>query len=257
MTAAARRWAELRLAFAMLTRLPVGRIDPCPPVGAAAWAFPVAGVLPGLALGMSLWAGVAIGLPPLGAALLGLAAGALATGGLHEDGLADFVDGLSGGRTRERRLEIMRDSRVGSHGALALILATGLRGAAVMAAADGPARTAIAVPLAAAVLSRAVMPVLMRILPPARPEGLGAGAARGLDRRRAWAAVLIGAGSALALVGAPAALAAVLAAALAAAAVGSLAWLRLRGQTGDVLGAAQVVAETAALLALVATLPKP
>lgn len=240
-------WAELRLALGLLTRLPVGAITPCPPMGAAVWAYPLAGIAPGLAAALALWAGGAAGLPAAAAALLALAAGALVTGGLHEDGLADLTDGLSGGRTRERRLEIMRDSRIGSHGALALILATGLRAAALGALQGGAVLT---VPLAAAMVSRAGLGPVMRALPPARPGGLGDSAARGSSLARAAAGAVIAAAAALALLGAAPAILALAAGAIATAGVALLARARLGGYSGDVLGAAQIAAETAVLLAV-------
>lgn len=247
MTRAGRHWAELRLALSLLTRMPVGAIDPCPAPAAAVWAYPLAGLVPGLACGLALWAGQAAGLAPLAAALVALAASAWATGGLHEDGLADMTDGLSGGRTPARRLEIMRDSRVGSHGALALILATGLR-AAALAELAGPA--ALAVPLTASMLSRGGLPMLMAALPPARPGGLGAGAAEGLRGRTVAAAAVVAMALAAVLVGLPAALGAAGVGVACMAAVGILARRRLGGQTGDVLGAALIVAETSMLLVL-------
>lgn len=242
------RLAELRLAIALLTRLPVGRIEPCPPMGAAVWAFPLAGVPCGLASGLTLWGGLAAGLPPLAAAFLAVAAAALVTGGLHEDGLADLVDGLSGGRTREQRLEIMRDSRIGSHGALALILAAGLR-ASALAALEGP--HTVAMPVVAAMVSRGGLGLMMTFLPSARNDGLGAAATQGLTPARAWAAaaIAVAAGATLGAAGAIAFLFAMSAAALVAA----RARARLGGFTGDVLGAAQVIAEIAALLVLCRT----
>lgn len=240
-------WAELRLALGLLTRLPVGAITPCPPMGAAVWAYPLAGIAPGLAAGLALWAAGAAGLPPGAAALLALAAGALVTGGLHEDGLADLTDGLSGGGTRERRLDIMRDSRIGSHGALALILATGLRAAALAALHGGAVLT---VPLAAAMVSRAGLGPVMRALPPARPGGLGDSAARGSSPARAGAGAAIAAAGCLALLGMGPAIAAMIAGTIATAGIALLARARLGGYSGDVLGAAQVAAETAVLLVL-------
>ena len=242
-----RAWDELRLAIALLTRLPVGRIAPCPPMGAAVWAFPLAGLVPGLATGLVLWAGLAAGLPPLAAAFLGLATGAWATGGMHEDGLADLTDGLSGGRTQDRRLEIMRDSRIGAHGALALCLSIGLR-AAALAALSGAA--ALAVPVATAMLSRATMGAILAALKPARADGLGRSAAQGMGAGRGALGAALALLGALSLLGPVGGFVAALACAATALAVAGLACARLGGQTGDVLGAAQVAAECTALLVL-------
>ncbi len=118
---------EFRVALMLLSRLPAGRIEGAAPnLADARWAFP----LVGLALGLIGWAvhagALASGAPAPVAAVRALAALALATGALHFDGLADFADGIGGGRDRAHALEIMRDSRVGSYGVLALILIVAL-----------------------------------------------------------------------------------------------------------------------------------
>ena len=71
------------------------------------------------------------GLSPSVAAALALAAAMLATGCLHEDGLSDVADGFGGGKTRERKLEIMRDSRIGAYGAAALVMSVLIRWSAL------------------------------------------------------------------------------------------------------------------------------
>ncbi len=117
----ARAIRDLRTATAFMTRLPVGAPEGGD-LAAACWAFPVAGLLIGAIAGGLLAAAWTFGAPPLVAALLALAAMAALTGALHEDGLADTADGLGGG-SPERKLEIMRDSRVGAFGVLALVFA--------------------------------------------------------------------------------------------------------------------------------------
>ena len=247
MTWLAARTAEVRLALLLLTRLPAGRLaEPVPPIAAARWAFPLAGAVVGL-LTWAVHAGaLALGVPAGAAAVLALAAGALVTGGLHLDGLADLADGAGGGRDRARRLEIMRDSRIGSHGAAALILALALSGSAL--AALGPAATCGAF-VAVGAASRLVMVILLASLPPARADGLGQSAAASGADARLWAAAGI---AAFLCALAPAPLAMLVAAGAAALAVGLLARQTLGGQTGDVLGAAQVLAEAAAWTALAA-----
>jgi len=111
----------------MLSRLPVGYVELAPTIGSSAWAFPlVGGILGALAamvmLGL-LWIGVAASM----AAGLALLAMIFLTGGLHEDGLADVADGFGGGRDTARKLEIMRDSQIGSYGGLALVFSLGFR----------------------------------------------------------------------------------------------------------------------------------
>src|SRR5690606_33227086 len=105
-----------------------------PPMSATVWAYPIVGALAALPAALVLW--VAAGTLPMDiAAILAIAVSLVVTGALHEDGLADFCDGL-GGRTREERLAIMRDSRTGSYGVLALILSIGLRATAVAGMPD-------------------------------------------------------------------------------------------------------------------------
>lgn len=245
------RWTDdATLAVVFLTRVPLRLPDPLPADAhgrAMAW-FPVVGALVGLAGGAVYALAHALGLPPMVAALLALAATAWVTGALHEDGLADVADGFGGGWSRERKLEIMKDSRVGTYGALALVLSVGLRAAALAEFARPD--LALAALVAAGAASRCVMPVIVRAVPSARPDGVAA--SHGLPPRgRALAALAAGAGIAVAALGgaAPAALAV---AALGAAAVTRLAVRQIGGYTGDVLGAVQQAAETLILLTLVA-----
>ena len=240
---------QLRLAMMLLTRVPVGLVGtPAPLLGQTTWAWPLAGVPVGLGQGLVLSGGLAAGLPPAVAALMAVAAGLMLTGGLHEDGLADLTDGLSGGRTRARRLEIMRDSRIGSHGAAALIVALGLRGASLAALSGG---AALLVPVAVAMLSRATLPALLMSVPQARGDGLGAAALAGSSGKRAAAAALVALVGAVLLLG-TSALPCALAAALAAGLTAVIARQRLGGITGDVLGAAQIGAELGALVIFLA-----
>lgn len=242
---------ELRLAMMMLTRLPMGRLaDPAPTLTQARWAFP----LVGLPLGLFAWAvfagASALNLPGLTCAVATLAALAALTGGLHHDGFADFADG-AGGRDRTQRLEIMRDSRVGSYGVIALIFAVGLAASALSAL---PA-SAWAGFVLVSVASRLAMLILLDTLPPARMDGLGhmAARARGPNSLSVWAPGLI-VSLAAALILGLAALAVLTAMALATAFVARQARRSLGGQTGDVLGAVQLTAETAGWVVLAATL---
>ncbi|WP_018001213.1 adenosylcobinamide-GDP ribazoletransferase [Paracoccus sp. N5] len=245
------RAGQAATALVWLTRLPLGRLLPARPVplAQAAWAFPLAGIAVALPAGGLFWLAGELGLPPLAGALLALAAMAALTGALHEDGLADFADGC-GSADRARALEIMRDSRIGSYGVVALILGFGLRAAALAAMAPDLGLAAL---VAAAALSRAGMAVGLAMLPPARADGLGRLAGRA-SAGQAGAAALIGA----ALLWWPAGLsagwlAALLGCALAQGWVGRSARRRLGGQTGDVLGAMQQAGEIAVLLVLAAT----
>jgi len=241
---------ELMLASVFLTRLPL-RLSHAPEPElyprSMGW-YPLVGAGLGLFGGGVFALATLAQLPATVAAVLTVAALAWATGGLHEDGLADVVDGFGGGRTRERKLEIMRDSRVGSYGVLAVVLSVALR---VSALAELGAPLAVAASLvAAAACSRAVLPALAWTLEPARKDGLAA--THGCPpSRRVVLALALAAVVTLAAVG-PAVLGVALASLAAAAAVGLLALKHLRGYTGDVLGAAQQAVEIAVLLTLVA-----
>jgi adenosylcobinamide-GDP ribazoletransferase len=241
-------WEDLFLATIFLTRLPL-RLPRPPDEGAHARAmawFAVPGLLVGFISGGAYTLAAVVGLPPWPAALLALTAGILASGALHEDGLADTADGLGGGRDRAAKLEIMRDSRLGSYGGLALILSLGLRAGAVVALAD-PVLVAPALAASAAV-SRAFIPLIAWKMNPARADGLAAAAGKPTGRNAA-SCLMMGAAAAVLLLNARA-LPAVFIAALAVLAVCLITRRHLQGYTGDTLGAAQQAAEIAFLLTL-------
>lgn len=244
-----RRLDESRLAFMMLSRLPMGRLGDDPPtLGAAQWAFPLVGVVIGAIAWLVHAAALAVGLAPLLAAFLCIGAIILATGALHFDGLADLADGV-GGRDVEHRLEIMRDSRIGSYGVLALVLSVGLQSAALAQVSDS---ANLLVFLLVGVVSRCVMLGLLVALPPARADGLGASASS-----RQYSAMFPGLAAAALLIlslGTPSILPVALTT-LIGLGVAQYAKKRLGGQTGDVLGAGQVMAETGLWIALATTLP--
>ena len=233
----------LAAAVLFLTRIPLPALtldehDMARSAGYFAW---VGGLLALCLWGCSFvtpWVG-----PRLGA-LLVVTLWVLLTGGLHLDGLADSVDGLSGGRgERARTLSIMRDSRIGSHGALALVLLVLLKAAALERALSLRTIAWLIAPVAA----RFACTLLMALFPYARQQGLGAPF---VDRVR-WPSLAIGM-LAVSLAGFCLGPLSVLLAALAIAAA-LLLGLRLHkllgGLTGDVYGAAIELAELAALLA--------
>lgn len=238
---------DLAVAGAFLTRLP---FRPSAPVqmadlGPAARVFPLIGLIAGAFGGAALWLAAQIDLHPMACGVIGLAVLAWVTGALHEDGLADFADGI-GARDRTRRLEIMRDSRIGTFGVLALIFAIGIK-ATLLAGFLGPGLAAGAL-IAAAAVSRGIVPVLMFAMRPARADGLGQGAGRPSIGDLATSLVFSILIAALMLEAWPAFWALVSAAAVTAW-VGWLAQRRLGGYTGDVLGAAQQSAEVAIFIA--------
>jgi len=238
---------EVLLAFAFLSRLP---LPAAPATGAdlgrsTAW-FPLAGAAMGLVLAGGAWA-ASRHVPPAVAAVLATAALAWMTGGLHLDGVADVFDGLGGGRgDRERILRIMRDSRIGAHGAAALVLVLALK---VAALSEVLARGELWPLVVAPVVSRFAVVPLVVLFPYAREEGLG----KAFRGTAAWREIGIAACIAAACVApsAPASLWPAVGGIAAAVAVAASVHRRVGGLTGDVYGAAIEIAE-AALLAVAA-----
>src|ERR1051326_1515137 len=232
---------DLRVATAFLTRIPMPHPEGARPpnFGRMQRVFPLIGAAIGALVGLAYLGLLLIGLPVLAAAALALGASALLTGALHEDGLADVADGFGGGRDRDAKLEIMRDSRLGTYGALILMVSFVAKLAAL--ATLPPALAA------AHALGRGVLPLMALNLPYARNEGLAANAGRPDFATATGSAALA---LIIALLALPwtAALAAALAAGAVALALSVLAQRQIGGQTGDVLGAAEQGCETAILV---------
>ncbi|EHL95463.1 adenosylcobinamide-GDP ribazoletransferase [Acetobacteraceae bacterium AT-5844] len=245
--------ADVAAAFGLLTRLPTTWLpqhQDATGFARAIWAYPLVGFAIGAFGGAVLGAGAWLSLPPLLAALCALAATLLLTGGFHEDGLADTADGFGGGRDTVRKLEIMRDSRIGSYGVLALVLALGIR-ASAMGALPGGVLTLALICGAAAALGRGMILGLLFLLPPARRDGMASGLGR-----PALPPLLIGLVFALvpafALPLGKAAFAVVLVG-LSCLALARLARRQIGGHTGDVLGAGAVLGECVALVVFAAS----
>jgi adenosylcobinamide-GDP ribazoletransferase len=239
--------ADIRIAVSLSTILPVGLAKPVNDgeVAQASWALPVAGLLVGFAGAVVYAIAHRVGLPAEAAAVLALAATILVTSAIHEDGLADTLDGLGGGSSREQKLEIMRDSRIGTYGACGLIVSITLRWTALAAIAE-PAAVAAALLIAHAA-ARAALPVFMWLVPPARPDGLSAGAGQPPPQSVIIAVgfgilcLVIGFGPGKGIMG------------LILLSIGALTWgfiarRQIGGQTGDILGALEQVGEIAVLL---------
>lgn len=202
--------------------------------------------------------GIGIG----GATLLAMATQILLTGALHEDGLADTADGFGGGRDQEHKLAIMRDSRIGTYGVIALLLAFGLRFTAISELANSLISTSdeydqtvgqtggvIITLVVAGALSRAAMSIVWFLLPPARTDGLAVSS----GAVPLPAAIICGAiavAMAFVLLSSTSMMAAVVATGVMGAAMLFLARQQIGGHTGDVLGATQQVTEIGALLAI-------
>jgi adenosylcobinamide-GDP ribazoletransferase len=235
--------ADTVASLSFFSRLPV-----TPPPGSfdlhrSAAAWPLAGLLLAVAPSLLFWLLCAAEFPAVVAALLALIGLAALTGGMHEDGLADAADGLGGGRTREERLALMRDSRLGAYGALALIFAIAVKASALAGFGFSPLHGVVAI-LMAATLSRSMAIWHWNATLPARADGMAWAAGRP-DSLALAVALAIGAVAALVLLIAFG-LSAIIAVLLAAAGVASFTSLcrrALGGHTGDTIGAAQQIAE--------------
>jgi adenosylcobinamide-GDP ribazoletransferase len=254
-------YADLLKCLRFYSRLPVPapawERDPYGPPDFATMPrmLPVAGAIIG-AVGAAVLVGAQmLGLGAFVAAALAVASLTLVTGAFHEDGLADTADGFGGGSTPERRLEIMKDSRIGSYGGAALVLAYVLRVAclAELLARLGTLGAAAAVVLVAA-LSRSAGLLLMTLLPPARMTGSSYAVGQPEPGAVALAFGICAAFGLAAGLGSPLPFAGIVLAFLLAGGV-ALAMTRLSkrligGQSGDVGGAIQQLAEIAAYLGL-------
>jgi adenosylcobinamide-GDP ribazoletransferase len=238
---------DLRIALSLSTILPVGPREPrdSSDVAAASWALPVAGLAVALA-GAIVYAIVRrMGLPTDPAAALALSTTILVTGAFHEDGLADSADGFGGGNSREQKLEIMRDSRIGTYGACALVLSIIVRWSALATIAEPAAVTAAL--LIAHAAARAQLPVFMWLIPPARPDGLSAGAGQA-PAQSALIAVAIGLLCLIFGLGLGKAILGLLLLSVVGLVWAWLATRQVGGQSGDILGALEQLGEVAILL---------
>lgn len=240
-----REAAYLFAAIQFLTRLPVPKLHGFEPrwLDAAAGYFPVAGVIVGMIAAGTFWAASLV-LPGSLPAVLAIAAGILTTGAFHEDGLADTFDGLGGGSTRERRLVIMKDSRIGTYGASALGLALAMK---VASLATLPAAIGACALIAVHACARTVPVVASAVLPyGGDPSGFKVAPIEPPPSRLTFA-LLTGLAPLLLLPFWPALGA--LCAGIAASSV--MLWWAMRaigGHTGDVLGAAEQAFEVAFLV---------
>ncbi len=242
-------------AAAFFTALPLGKDSPRFRAADILPVWPVVGLAIGLAAGIDLAVARWLGAAPWLAAVIGLLTGVILTGALHEDGLADTTDAFGAPNAdRTRRLEILRDSRIGTFGALAIGFSLLLRAAALAQVAAVAGTGAALLALAAVhALSRAAMAWPVNSSKPARSDGLGAALGKPDAAIAGWTLAIGGALAFVCLIGvAPLAalLAPPLAVALAAGAT-AVARERIGGYTGDTLGATQQVVEIG-LLVLVA-----
>jgi adenosylcobinamide-GDP ribazoletransferase len=242
---------DLKVGMLFSTRFPLPHATPIggADIARASWGLPVIGALIGLLGALVYWIAFRFNLPPLVGAALAVTATLTATGCLHEDGLADTFDGFGGGADRERKLEIMRDSRIGTYGACALTLSLLLRVGALASLADpGPVALAL---IAAHAGARATMPLFLRLVPPARPDGLAADAGRP-PPASVGVAALLGFAMLLWSLGAARSVVALLLLLVVLVVMRRLCLRQIGGQTGDVAGALEQMGEIAILLTAVA-----
>ena len=244
-----RRVGDLLLATQFFTRLPVpiDRDTGERPLAEAAWAFSLVGCIIGVAGGAT--ASLASDLPSYAAALLAVVVMCAVSGGLHEDGLADCADGMWGGVSPQQRITIMRDSKTGVFGVIAIVTVISLKTAAIsnLLSVGGGLAAALAI-VAAASASRGFLPIIMRAFPVAAETGraVEAGSPTTQD-------VIVGGIISIfitfTMIGFNTSINGLIVGSLLAGGLGYLAVKRLGGHTGDVLGAQQQILETAILLA--------
>lgn len=241
----ARRIAELQIALMLLTRLPAGNLGSyIPELKQARWAFPLVGLPIGIALAGVYFTLSHVSLAPLLASLIALGFALRLTGAMHEDGLADCADGFGGGIDRDRKLEIMKDSHIGSYGVLALIIVMGAR---ITSLSLLPLTSAsFIIIISCAMLSRLVMVALLSFMSSARSDGLGHSASSQSKTPLFIALVLCLPACYYGVLLAPLAIIALFGT---AAVIAYLAKKQIGGQTGDVCGAAQITSETAGWIA--------
>jgi len=241
--------ADIAACVGFFTRLPAARFGlPEVDFANAMWAAPVAGAIVGVCGGAAYAAAIWLSLPPSLAALVALGVVLMVTGSLHEDGVADVADAFGGGNTRERKLEILKDSRNGTFAVVALVMTLLARWAAM--AALGASSFAFVALIAVHATSRALVPPFMNLVAPARPEGLSASIGK-VPGNVALAAAALGI-LALLLLGLATAFTAVICLFVLFLALKWLTEGQIGGQTGDVLGMLQQCGEIVVLFVIAA-----
>lgn len=242
---------DVPASIGLLTRLPV-RVDgewATQRGAAAAWAYPIVGLIVGCIAVIGMIISTAMGLHAQVTALIGVATLTIITGAMHEDGLADTTDGLWGGWDPAQRLKIMKDSYIGTYGVLAIVLSLVMRWLLLTELVELDAGTTL---IGAAMLSRTAMVGVMTWLPNARDNGLSRKVGRP-SRRIAGIAVGIAIIGAMGFIG-DLAVGAIIVVGIVATGCGAIANAKIGGQTGDILGAVQQITETSVMLYLVSIL---
>lgn len=251
-----RPFAEILVSLRFLTRVPIPfmrTIDP-PSLAQSMRFFGFAGALIGALNGLCLVAFYWLHVPAMMAAILTCGFGLVITGALHEDGLADCADGLFGGRDQQQRLLIMKDSRIGTYGASASMVSLLLRISAYITILVLPGYIVIMLLAATGAFSRAMVVDMMWATKSARSDGLSSSAGRPSRNSALFAILTSGIFTlyACAFISADVGILAVAAASLMTALVRRTAIRLIGGQTGDICGAVQVIAELGMLVAIAA-----
>jgi adenosylcobinamide-GDP ribazoletransferase len=237
---------DIRTGLAFCTRLPLRFGAPAEGnLAQSSWTFPVIGAGIGAVGALVYWLGYGAGSSSFVAATLAVTATVIITGCLHEDGLADTADGFGGGATTERKLEIMRDSRSGAYGVVALVLSILLRVGAIASLVDPG--LVVAALIAAHAGARAAMPLFMATVPRARQDGLSASAGSP-PGGSVLAAVLLGLLALWVCLGFGIALVGILLVVVGLWLMARLSLKQIGGQTGDVIGAVEQMSEILILL---------
>ena len=242
---------DTRVCLGFFSRLPTGISASAPDFSTSAAAWPLAGAAIIAGPAALLWFASLFNLPDLILAALAIGSAALVSGCLHEDGFADTFDGFGGGGSKQRKLDIMNDSRIGTYGTVALVFNLLLRVtalAAIIAAGNG-----IVALFAAAIVSRSLALWHWFTLPPARDEGLAATAGQPDEQALVIGSVLgFAALFGLLIFLGTQSVFAVFLAAVAVAVFTRVTQSQIGGHSGDTIGAAQQVAEIALLIGLAA-----
>lgn len=243
---------DIGAAFMLLTRISINwhKISPDQPpdLNRCLWVYPFVGLVVG-SMGAVVYCGsIALSIPQYPSIILCLGAMILATGAFHEDGLADVMDGFGGGLTKEKKLDIMRDSRIGTYGGLALIFSMILKFTSLINLSDLQLMFAIII---GASISRLMILVTLLFLSPAREDSLSTAA--GIPSYRAMiTASIIALLPPLLFLNIKMTVIIFLVALLTTAIMSRISYKQIGGYSGDVLGAIQQISEISIFITLAA-----
>ena len=244
--------ADCAAAFLLLSRIPAGWYrfpdDRPPDFTSATWAFPLVGLVIGASGGAALGLAGMFGLPPFLAAAIGILVMTLLSGAMHEDGLADMADGFGGGHDVESTMRIMHDSRIGSYGVLALILATAMRLSLLMVCLERFALTELIFFLGVISAASRFQPVMQLAVFPLSPHARLATLTGRPDTGRIIMAMALWIPALAWLTGPEVAAATAVPAMAASLWIGGKAVRRVEGLTGDVMGATTIISEIIMLM---------